>query len=170
MAETLGRTEYGDQAPDLLHSSDSRRRGIWRLGKWLYVIATLPSVRNASKLASLETFGPTTRDQRLSSRVSLKAAILVDGSALVVGWWDGRGLPGGSAARLAAANVPLQSYFITGYGDGTMSVQAMKGGVEFLTSRLREKECLQLRQALARDKRGPPEQAELASIGNDPRN
>jgi FixJ family two-component response regulator len=56
--------------------------------------------------------------------------------------------------ELAAANRELPIIFITGHGDITMSVQAMKGGaIEFLTKPFRDQELLDAIQlGLSRDR------------------
>jgi FixJ family two-component response regulator len=67
-------------------------------------------------------------------------------------------LPGQSGLdlqrELAAANRELPIIFITGHGDITMSVQAMKGGaIEFLTKPFRDQELLDAIQlGLSRDR------------------
>jgi FixJ family two-component response regulator len=66
-------------------------------------------------------------------------------------------LPGQSGLNfqreLTAANIQLPMIFITGHGDIPMSVQAMKGGIEFLTKPFRDQDMLDaIALGLSRDR------------------
>src|SRR6266852_8046862 len=58
--------------------------------------------------------------------------------------------------QLAKAGIPIPIIFVTGHGDITMSVQAMKAGaVEFLTKPFRGQDLLDaIRHAIDRDRAG----------------
>jgi FixJ family two-component response regulator len=79
-------------------------------------------------------------------------------------------LPGQSGLdfqrELAAANMHLPVIFITGYGDISMSVQAMKGGaVDFLTKPFRDQDLLDAIQlGLARDRERHENEKALAAL------
>jgi FixJ family two-component response regulator len=68
--------------------------------------------------------------------------------------------------RLAAGDLALPIIFITGHGDISMSVQAMKAGaVEFLPKPFREQDLLDaIHQALARDRHAREQRAERAAL------
>jgi len=75
-------------------------------------------------------------------------------------------LPGASGLEfqrmLAASNIELPVIFITGHGDISMSVRAMKSGaIEFLTKPLREQELLDAVQAGIERDRARRRQAEI---------
>jgi FixJ family two-component response regulator len=79
-------------------------------------------------------------------------------------------LPGQSGLdlqrKLASANKDLPIIFITGHGDISMSVQAMKGGaIEFLTKPFRDQELLDAIQlGLSRDRARREEDKALAAL------
>jgi FixJ family two-component response regulator len=79
-------------------------------------------------------------------------------------------LPGQSGLDLqrefASANKELPIIFITGHGDVSMSVQAMKGGaIEFLTKPFRDQELLDAIQlGLSRDRARREEDKALAAL------
>ena len=79
-------------------------------------------------------------------------------------------LPGQSGLdlqrELAAANRDLPIIFITGHGDITMSVQAMKGGaIEFLTKPFRDQDLLDAIQlGLSRDRARRENEKALAAL------
>jgi FixJ family two-component response regulator len=79
-------------------------------------------------------------------------------------------LPGQSGLdlqrKLASANKDLPIIFITGHGDISMSVQAMKGGaIEFLTKPFRDQELLDAIQlGLSRDHARREEDRALAAL------
>jgi FixJ family two-component response regulator len=79
-------------------------------------------------------------------------------------------LPGQSGLdlqrKLASANKDLPIIFITGHGDISMSVQAMKGGaIEFLTKPFRDQELLDAIQlGLSRDHARREEDKALATL------
>jgi FixJ family two-component response regulator len=67
---------------------------------------------------------------------------------------------------LAEANIQIPIIFITGHGDISMSVRAMKAGaVEFLTKPFRDQDLLDaIQQALERDRRARSQQADSAEL------
>jgi FixJ family two-component response regulator len=68
--------------------------------------------------------------------------------------------------ELAKAGIRIPIIFITGHGDITMSVQAMKAGaVEFLTKPFRDQELLDaIEQALDRDRNARRRRAEVRDL------
>ena len=69
--------------------------------------------------------------------------------------------------ELAATNAELPIIYLTGHGDITMSVRAMKAGaVEFLTKPFREQELLDaIRSAIERDRTMRAERQERSELG-----
>jgi FixJ family two-component response regulator len=68
--------------------------------------------------------------------------------------------------ELAAAHLDIPIIFITGHGDITITVRAMKAGVvEFLTTPFRDQDLLDaLQQAIDRDRVARQQRAELAAL------
>jgi FixJ family two-component response regulator len=68
--------------------------------------------------------------------------------------------------ELLASNAPLPIVFLTGHGDISMSVRAMKAGaVEFLTKPFRQEDLLDaVRQAIGRDRIERSQRQELAEL------
>jgi FixJ family two-component response regulator len=133
-------------------------------GPVVFVVDDDPSIRDAltSLLRSVglrvETFG--------SARAFLSRQPPDAPGCLVL---DVR-LPGLSGLdlqrELAAAEITMPIIFITGHGDIPMTVRAMKAGaVEFLTKPFRDQDLLDaIQQALARDRVGQQQRAELAAL------
>jgi FixJ family two-component response regulator len=69
---------------------------------------------------------------------------------------------------LAAANIRIPIIFITGHGDVTMSVQAMKGGaIEFLTKPFRDQDLIDaIHLGLARDRVRRENERDLGALRN----
>src|SRR5215831_2487855 len=68
--------------------------------------------------------------------------------------------------KLAEAGIQIPIIFITGYGDISMTVRAMKSGaVEFLTKPFRDQDLLDaIQQALERDRVARQSQREIADL------
>lgn len=130
----------------------------------VYIVDDDPSVRNAVKmLLEASGFEVVTSD---SAQAFLQRD-LVDAAGCLILDIEMDGLSGLDLQReMAAANVQLPIIFITGHGDVSKSVQAMKAGaVEFLTKPFREPELLTaVREALARDSAARAERAEGVSV------
>jgi FixJ family two-component response regulator len=79
-------------------------------------------------------------------------------------------LPGASGLdlqqKMAEANVFIPIVFLTGHGDVTLSVRAMKAGaVDFLTKPFHEQDLLDaVRQAISRDQEARRQQSETSSM------
>lgn len=130
----------------------------------VYIVDDDPSVRNAVKmLLEASGFEVVTSD---SAQAFLQRD-LVDAAGCLILDIEMDGLSGLDLQRvMAAANVQLPIIFITGHGDVSKSVQAMKAGaVEFLTKPFREPELLTaVRQALARDSAARAARSEGVSV------
>src|SRR5260370_10731954 len=145
------------------------RRGITEEQPVVFVIDDDGMVRDAVKDLlrsvglSVESFG-SAQDLLESTRSDAPGCIVLDVR-----------LPGASGLEfqrtLVDSGIPLPVIFISGHGDISMSVRAIKSGaIEFLTKPLREQELLDAVQAGIERDRAPRRQAKLVAELQEPFN